>query len=174
LPANARIVSLANILPSMIQADPSSARQMYSRQLQDIQAIEGDSKPNLAGRIAIAKGAFYIGDINAFSDFVIKSFDYGTELFGKADGIGILRPGYNELTDLVEFCTMHRAMWILDTIHQLRGRDPMLAAYLFIAAAKGISEQASSPADAHRPDLQSAKDKRLIKAKKNPIVSARN
>lgn len=155
LSGNARLVSISDIMPNLMQADPTKAAELYSRQVEDLRTIEGDSKPNLTARIALAKAAFYVGDANAFSDLVIKSFDYAVAQFRNSDKKAIMRPGYNELVDLVGFCTMHGATWILDNVKQLRSSDPMLEAYLLIAAADGITEQ---PA-ALRTESQIAQDK---------------
>lgn len=143
LDMRARVVSVSDILPKIIQADPSKAADVYSQQLEDLKQIEADGKPDVTARVALAKAAFYMGDATAFADFAIKAFDSGSALFRKGETIAVSRPGFADLTDLVEFCTRHGAIWILNRVRQLQNTDPMLEVYLLISAAKGIAEQAS-------------------------------
>jgi hypothetical protein len=135
---SSRIAALSSVLPNLVQVDPARAREVYSEQLD---AIKGSETPQvqLNTMVGLAKAAFYVQDVNGFSDLTAKAFDFGIKLFKNSDGFILDRAGYDQLTDLVEFSTAHGVKWIIQSIRQVQ--DPELRAYLLIFAAEGIAKR---------------------------------
>jgi hypothetical protein len=150
-----RMRGLSYVVPGMVNVDPLQARKIFSQELQLIDDVADPAK--LSSSVALAKTAYYLKDVNTFTDSALKAFQDGTKLFSNdAKKRAFERGGFEELQDLVEFSTEHGVNWVVGHISHVK--DPLLSSYLLMFAAQGAARNRSfePPALENRPDIVTA------------------
>jgi hypothetical protein len=138
-----RIVAVSSVLPKLAQSDLQHAKLLYNNALNELDSLESPENRQRAA-IWIAEAAFLTGDVDNFKYFAGKAFSDGLQQFEKsytssATSFVEDRPGYKELSELVEFAAAHDISWPLDEVQQMSNIE--LKAYLMLSAAKGLSHR---------------------------------
>ncbi len=141
-----RMVGISSALSGLTQADPQQTKDIYAREFIDPASIP-DEQAKLRVMAACVKAAYYAQDVDNFNYFTAQAVEKGANLYEKsvsennrlpADA----RPGYVELTRVVEFGMAHNLSWLLDQSKQAQG--PVLKAHLLMYAAKGAFRRTRS------------------------------
>jgi len=141
---SARVMAYGAAMPGIGRADKVAAFKMYAQELSEIQEIN-DPIQRLQALVAAAQSAYYVGDLNNFTILSDQIFDRGIEFFENSTRRADVRPGYAEMTSIIEFAAAHNQTWIIERVQHVQ--DPLLKAYLLIFVAKGLNEaqQAAVP-----------------------------
>lgn len=139
-----RVMAYAAAMPGIGRADKVAAFKMYAQELREIQEIN-DPIQRLQALVAAAQSAYYVGDLNNFTILSDQIFDRGIEFFENSTRRADVRPGYAEMTGIIEFAAAHNQTWIVERVQHVH--NPLLKAYLLIFVAKGLNEaqQAATP-----------------------------
>jgi hypothetical protein len=133
-----RVIAYATAMPGIKRTDNVTAFKMYAQELRETQEINMPIQ-RLQALVAVARSAYYVGDLNNFTILSDQIFDQGAEFFEKnSTHRADVRPGYAEITNIVEFAAAHNQTWIIERVRHVQ--DPLLKAYLLIFVAKGLNE----------------------------------
>jgi hypothetical protein len=141
--ATIRLIATASVVPNLAQSNLMQAKQIYAQQL-NLFENSATAGQNLDATLAIAKAAYgaedfdncqYLGNV-VFSDAMAQfEASYQTDSTKMVDG----RPGYRQLTNLVEFEAAHGINSLVDQLETVT--DDRLKAHLLLYAAKGMAHK---------------------------------
>ncbi len=143
---DSRIVAISSVLPPLAQRDLQQTKQLYARELNEFDSLKG-SRQRAEATLWMAETAYHTEDFDNFQYLATKTFTDGIQQFEASyvsnnDSAEIAvddRPGYRELTELVQFAVAHDINWPLDEIRQLT--NMRLKVHLLMYAAKGLAHR---------------------------------
>jgi hypothetical protein len=138
--SDSQFIQVASVLPQLARSDLDQAKQLYAQELNEFDSF-GDPNQRLMATVWIAEAAHATEDIGNFQYLANALYENAVQLFESSyekdkDSMIEDRPGYEELSELIEFGAAHNVSWLLDESKQMP--DPRLKAYLLMHAAKGL------------------------------------
>jgi len=134
-------------MQGLVKSQPGAIKRIYDDQIKDFDIISDDIKDEdqkLPVTAALAKSAYYAGDIEKFSSLSLQVTERALKLFRKSVHDHPEKPadsqaGYLVLMDIVEFSLSHDIPSFFYVASQTD--DPALKTHLFLYAAKGMAER---------------------------------
>jgi hypothetical protein len=142
-----RIVAVSSVLPPLARSDLSQAKQLYARALNQLDSVQERSQ-RAEATLWMAETAYSVADLANFEYLATKTFNDAIKQFEAsydsssrypAETAIDDRPGYKELTEIVEFAVAHDITWPFDEGRELV--DTRLKVYLLMYAARGLTNR---------------------------------